>query len=523
MTTIEYLSLPLYKRIFHRIISILTSIPKAIGRFFANQVPNFFVKIWNSISQYFINLWHYFIDGDWKTKTSFGIMGFGLITRKSFLRGFLYLIYQIAFITFAVTTGIPSLIKLGSFGYVSQQTWYTGYYNYNGSLIEITNFYPNYDNSFMILLYSIIFAILIVICIVLWTNQIKDSVELENLHNIGKTIEDKDVVKSLVGKNYHMVLLSIPTLGLVIFTVIPLLFMIIVAFTNYSSKVDAPASIFDWVGTYNFQKLFGLTGGNGYEFAYVFGQILLWTLIWAVFATFTNYFLGMIVAMIINTKGIKLKKVWRTALITTIAVPQFISLLFMSKFLTTQDGGLNTILMQLGLISENIRFLEDATIAKITIIIVNMWIGIPYTMLMCSGILMNIPDDLYESAKIDGASPFKMYMKITLPYMLFVTGPYLIQSFVGNINNFNVIYLLSGGNPMFTSVKGQGIQNLNALYGAGQTDLLITWLYKMCMGQVEKNYGVASVIGIFMFIVVASISLVVYSRSSSVKNEGDFQ
>ena len=136
---------------------------------------------------------------------------------------------------------------------------------------------------------------------------------------------------------------------------------------------------------------------------------------------------------------------------------------------------------------------------------------------------MNIPDDLYESAKIDGASPFKMYMKITLPYMLFITGPYLIQTFVGNINNFNVIFLLTGGNPLFTNINGVGITNMNGLYGAGQTDLLITWLYKMCMGQVEKNYGIASVIGIIMFIVVATISLIFYNRSSSVKNEGDFQ
>lgn len=523
MTTIEYLSLPLYKRIFHRIINFFVNIPKAIGKFFSKKIPALCVKAWNAISQYFVNLWGYFVDGDWKTKVSYGIMGFGLITRKSFLRGFLYLIYQIAFIAYAVAIGIPSFIKLPSFGYVSQQTWMTQYVLNSGVEIEIYNYYPNYDHSFMILLYSIIFIVLIAIAIYLWTSQIKDSAELENLHKIGKTIEDKEVVKSLFGKNYHRVLLSIPTLGLVIFTVIPLIFMIIVAFTNYSSKVDAPASIFDWVGTYNFQKLLGLAGGSGYEFAYVFGKILLWTLVWAFFATFTNYFLGMIVAMIINTKGIKLKKLWRTALVTTIAVPQFISLLFMSKFLATESGGLNTILMQLGIISENIRFLEDATIAKITIIVVNMWIGIPYTMLMCSGILMNIPDDLYESAKIDGASPFKMYMKITLPYMLFITGPYLIQSFVGNINNFNVIYLLSGGNPIFSSIKGQTITNPNALYGAGQTDLLITWLFKMCMGQVEKNYGVASVIGIMVFIVVASFSLILYSRSSSVKNEGDFQ
>lgn len=521
MTTIEYLSLPLYKRIFHSIISFFVKVPKAIGRFFSKKIPLLFSKMFTSISEYFSTLWHLFVDGDWKTKVSYGIMGFGLITRKSFLRGLLYLFYQIIFIVYAVTTGIPSFIKLGSFGYVSQQTWVTVIVD--GVGIDVFDYYPGYDNSFMILLYSIIFIILIGLLIVLWTNQIKDSSEMENLFKIGKTIEDKDILKSLVGKNYHRVLLTIPTLGLVVFTVIPLIFMIIVAFTNYSSKFDAPANLFDWVGVYNFQKLMGLTGGNGSEFAYVFLKILLWTLIWAVFATFTNYFLGMVVAMLINTKGIKLKKLWRTVLITTIAVPQFISLLFMSKFLTTNDGGLNTILMQLGLISENIRFLEDATIAKITIIVVNMWIGIPYTMLMCSGILMNIPDDLYESAKIDGASPFKMYMKITLPYMLFITGPYLIQTFVGNINNFNVIFLLTGGNPLFTNINGVGITNMNGLYGAGQTDLLITWLYKMCMGEVEKNYGIASVIGIIMFIVVATISLIFYNRSSSVKNEGDFQ
>ena len=157
---------------------------------------------------------------------------------------------------------------------------------------------------------------------------------------------------------------------------------------------------------------------------------------------------------------------------------------------------------------------------KITIIVVNMWIGIPYTMLMCSGILMNVPQDLYESARIDGASPFKMYMKITLPYMLFVTGPYLIQNFVSNLNNFNVIFLLSGGGPIFTHIDGIPVTNA---FGAGQTDLLITWLYKIVMKEVSKDYGLASVIGIFVFIIVASFSLILYGRTNAVKNEGDFQ
>ncbi len=514
MTTIEYLSLPLHKRILHRILSFLISIPVGIYNFFKVKFVSFFVKIWKIFSGFFINLFHNFIDGDWKTKSSFIVMGFGLVFRKSFVRGLLYFIFQVAFVIFAIFIGIPSLLKIKTFGYVAETFIEVG--------VQYEYTYP--DDSFMILLNTIIFAILFIVYIILWTNQIKDSIELQNLNKIGKTADNKEVFKSLVGKNYHMVLLSIPTFGLIMFTVIPLVFMILVAFTNYSSAYQQPKYLFDWVGAYNFQKLFGTASRSaGSEFTYVFGQILLWTLIWAFFATFTNYFLGMVVAMLINKKGIKLKKLWRTILITTIAVPQFISLLFLSKFLATNEGGLNQILMQLGLISENIKFLEDATIAKVTIIIVNMWIGIPYTMLMCSGILMNIPNDLYESAKIDGASPMKMYMKITLPYMLFVTGPYLISNFVGNINNFNVIYLLSGGNPLFTNINGVGIKDSAALYGAGQTDLLITWLYKMCMGEVQKDYGVASVIGIIVFIVVASFSLILYSRSNAVKNEGDFQ
>ena len=119
---------------------------------------------------------------------------------------------------------------------------------------------------------------------------------------------------------------------------------------------------------------------------------------------------------------------------------------------------------------------------------------------------MNIPEDLYESARIDGAGPVTAYMKITLPYMLHVTTPYLITQFIGNLNNFNVIFLLTGGEPL----------SLEMQY-AGKTDLLITWLYKLTVN--ESQYGLASVIGIFTFIVVAVFSLIFYNRSKSVKNE----
>ena len=160
-----------------------------------------------------------------------------------------------------------------------------------------------------------------------------------------------------------------------------------------------------------------------------------------------------------------------------------------------------------------LKFGIDINTTRICIVIVNMWIGVPYSMLMCSGILMNIPNDLYESARIDGASPARRFFKITLPYMLFVTGPYLITQFIGNINNFNVIYLLSGGGPgdimLYTD-------------GAKGTDLLITWLYKLSLGT-DRNYKLASVIGILVFVISAVFSLIVYNKSSAVKGEDNFQ
>ena len=149
------------------------------------------------------------------------------------------------------------------------------------------------------------------------------------------------------------------------------------------------------------------------------------------------------------------------------------------------------------------------------VILINIWIGIPYLMLIATGILMNIPQDLYESAKIDGANAIQQYGKITLPYMLFVTGPYLLTSFIANINNFNVIYLLTWGqavdNPLLTTSGGN----------ATDVDLLITWLFKITT-MATSNYKLAAVIGIMIFVVVAVISLIVYNLIPSTRNEEDF-
>jgi arabinogalactan oligomer/maltooligosaccharide transport system permease protein len=182
------------------------------------------------------------------------------------------------------------------------------------------------------------------------------------------------------------------------------------------------------------------------------------------------------------------------------------------KTIFADDGPLNVILRDIGLLgaNETIFWFTDPTLARLVIIVVNFWIGVPYTMLSTTGILQNIPGELYEAAKIDGANAVTIFWKITLPYMIFVMTPNLITSFTGNINNFNVIYLLTGGGP--TEMK---------YYFAGKTDLLVTWLYKLTIDQ--KDFNLGAVIGILTFIVLATTSLVTYRNTASYKDEGAFQ
>jgi arabinogalactan oligomer/maltooligosaccharide transport system permease protein len=193
-------------------------------------------------------------------------------------------------------------------------------------------------------------------------------------------------------------------------------------------------------------------------------------------------------------------------------MPQFISLLAVRNLLG-ELGPFNTMLVNMGILNDPVSFLQNSDRilrARVTIILTNFLIGVPYTMLLTTGILMNIPGDLYEAAKIDGASPFKTLVKITMPYIIFVTTPYLISAFIGNINNFNIIYLLTEGKP-----------NVVGGYKAGATDLLVTWLFKLSVN--EREYNMGALIGILIFLCTSVITLVTYRHTKSYKEEDAFQ
>lgn len=436
-----------------------------------------------------------FAHGDWKTKVSFLIMGFGPLMRGQILRGIAFLASEIAFIWYMVTFGAKYLKDIGTLGTVQ------------GGFDE--NYIYTYgDNSFFILLFGVLSLFLIVLFIYVWRLNVRVNLNEEKRLKEGKALATvKQDFHSLLDENFDKTLLALPVTGVFLFVLLPIIFMICVAFTNYDATHQSPTNLFTWVGLENFKNIFSMgTAGFGKTFV----TVLNWTLVWAFLATFLTYFLGMAVAILINKKGIKFKKMWRTILVMTIAIPQFVSLLYVSKMFAV-DGLVNSYLMKWGWINSPIPFWTKASYARPTILLINLWIGTPYVMLITTGLLMNIPEELYESAKIDGASPFQTFRKITLPYMLFVTGPYLLTQFTGNLNNFNVIFLLSGGKP----------QSLELTGGAGYTDLLVTWLYKMTVD--DTNYKMAAVIGIMVFVVVAVVSVTVYNILPSVRDEEGFQ
>ncbi len=348
-------------------------------------------------------------------------------------------------------------------------------------------------------------------------DEINQKIEsYENQHAdkyVGKPRSFIDQVRGLFNENFHITILTLPILGILLVSIIPLLFSILIAFTNYSKGHEPPTQLFTWIGFDNFSYLFNPPADSIYkDLPASLAATLSWTIIWAIAATFSNYILGIIVALLINKESIKLKKLWRTVFVMTIAVPQFVSLLSIRALL--QSGGALDRLW-IDSFGHTLGFATSANVdlTKVIIILVNIWVGIPYTILSTTGILLNIPKDLYESAKVDGAGVVKQFTKITMPYILFVTGPYLITQFVGNINNFNVIYFLTQGKPTLIG---------NAL-GVGQTDLLITFLYNLITSNSNPQYGIASTVGIVIFILCSFFSIVMYNRSGAIKEEDQFQ
>ena len=483
-------------------MSGLTKIGSAISGFFA-VIARFFSEFGTAMAK-----------GDAFVKLSLLWWGAGYFRRKQYAKALLMTLLEIAVIAFTLNFAMAYVPKFGTLGTIQAEQVF--------NMQTMQTEWNDYDNSFMILLFSLFSFVIWFAAAVVCMRNVVNVYELQKQAQRGKHINTfVEDLREYLDKKFHITLLSLPVLGIVVFTLIPMLLLILVAFTNYDQQHMPPTNLFTWVGFSNFVTLFG--GGITTTFGYAFIRILGWTIIWSFFATLTTYLGGILMSLLLNSKLTRGTKIWRTMLVVTIAVPQFVSLLLMRNFFAN-SGIVNTIcanigltgfLRDIGLISTSyIPFMTAPGWVHVMIILINIWIGIPYQMLIATGVLMNLPTDQIESARIDGASPFQVFKSITMPYMLQVTGPALITDFVKNFNNFNVIYLLTQN--VFVTTN-QFMANSQAK----ETDLLVTWLFTLT--QDYYNYKMASVIGIMVFIVCAVFTLVGFNFMISGDKEGTYQ
>ena len=470
------------------------------------------------MGNYFKNFGKAVKNGDGAVKGSLALMGLGYIKRKQIMRGIITFAMQALWIFLLIFYCIPALKDLRTLGTHARET------AFDPLTMQNTVIHKG-DNSFLILIYGIIAITIIIVFILYYIHNIKNVYKLQQDAENGKHINSfKEDLRSLINDRFHLTLLTLPTLGVILMNILPIMVLIAVAFTNYDSNHMPPGELFSWKGFENFKALFsGTSSLAGYSYA--FKKILSWTLVWAVFSTMTCFIGGILLAMLINSKGVKLPKMWRVLFIIAIAIPQFVTLLLVRNFFGDQGivnhicskTGFTGLMRSMGLISKDakyIPFLTSPGWAKFMVIMINIWVGVPYQMLIATGVLMNQPQDQLESARIDGAGKWKSFWKITMPYILVVQGPALITDFVRNINNFNVIYLLTADTYVTTD---QALANSHGK----EVDLLVTWLFRLTGDY--QNYKMASVIGIIVFAFCIVFTLVSYAILMRGNKEEDYQ
>ena len=384
--------------------------------------------------------------------------------------------------------------------------------------------------STMLLLEGLIGVILSLVFFIFMLWSVRDAYKVSEAKRKRELVlKDVKYFKDVYERSFEYIILSPAMFVLAFISIMPIAFGFIIAFTNIQGN-ESMMDTFDWVGLKNFFSLFNFTSGLGSSFGEAFWRVLGWTIIWAIFSTFTVFFGGFFQALVLNSEHVVFRKVWRTILILPWAIPALLSQMvfsvmfnefgFINAFLT--DIGVYNILQNLGMLGvdfntltglskllylgqENIQWFTNPfnpTFVRTTLVVVNIWLGFPYFMALMTGVMTAIDATLYEAADIDGANRFQKIFQITMPLVLYSTAPILIMTFSGNFNNFGVIYFITGGGPN----AGHASRGF-----AGDTDILISWMYKLTVDY--STYNMASVFSVLIFLFVGSITAWNLSRT----------
>lgn len=411
------------------------------------------------------------------------IPGLGQFYNQQKLKGILFLAVFLAFVVEMAVRGISSLQGLITLGVT-----------------------PVLDNSMFLMIEGTLQLLITIIFIGFYFINIRDA-KIVALHwNQGREINQsaKAILRNVLDGGFPY-LLTLPAYVLMIFIIVfPVLVTVFIAFTNYDFYHIPPAGLIDWVGVKNFFNIFFLS-----SYRATFSSVFIWTVIWTLCATTLQIILGIATAVIANQSFIKGKRFFGVIFLLPWAVPAFISILSFSNIFNDSAGAINTQVIPL---LNHLPFVDIPSIAwktdpfwtKTAIIMIQGWLGFPYIYVMVTGILQSIPHELYEAAKIDGANAWNRFRKITFPMVMFVAAPIFITQYTGNFNNFSMIYLFNKGGP--GSVGG----------GAGSTDILISWIFKLTTGS-SPQYSVAAAVTLLISIIVIAISLLIFRKSNAFK------
>lgn len=426
-------------------------------------------------------------DSSWQVRLSAVVMGGGQMCYGRPVKGIMLFLAEVSILIYFITRGWRDIQGFFTLGTTKGDAW-----------LGIEG-----DNSVVMLLMGIFAWIILAVFIALYRVNLKDVYQMQKRKEQGKRLLTfKEEAAQFLDKKFYMTVLVLPVIGVCIFNILPILFMILIAFTNYGGAV-VPPELVDWVGFENFKKLVTLS-----QFAPTFFKILGWNLVWAVISTALNYFAGLGLALLLEKECVKGKAFWRAFPVLAYAIPGFITLMAF-KFMFSYGGPVNQMIVANGGTAIGFLDLDAKWSARLIGLLVNCWISVPSIMLLATGNLANRDMSLYEAARIDGASRWKQFEKLTMPFMLFSTMPVLLGQFTGNFNNFGIFYFLRGG------------LYLDDYFLASDTDLLINWLYNL---SIDNNYYcIGAAISLVIFLITSVISLAVYIKSPSYREEDTFQ
>ena len=467
------------KPLIKRLGGWFKNLPVRIGAFFKR------IGLWFKSRPSAIAAWAQGIKRSPKpVKASMCLMGLGQIMQRQIIKGILFILMFGGYVTYMVLAGGKAMYNFFSLGVVPPNPW-----------LGIEG-----DNSVIMMLLGTLAFIITGFFIAVHLANIRDARRTYEYVSRGNATPDfRQSLASMFDKYFYVTALVLPIVGVFVFNILPIIFMVFLAFTDYGGNVVLSGSLVSWIGFDNFSQLFstGLMGST-------FFKILGWNLLWAVMSTALNYFGGLAIALLLNKKIVKGKKFWRAFPVLAFAVPGFITLLAF-KFMFSNQGPINYYIEKFGGTGKLFFGIDSRWSARLIGWLVNAWLSIPSSMLLATGILANLNPDLYEAARIDGASAWVQFIKITLPFVIFATTPVLIGQFMGNFNNFGVFYFLRGGIIC------------DGYFLASDTDLLINWLYRLSIDQQYYSFGAA--ISIIIFIIASVISLFVYVKSPSYSKE----